>query len=415
MAEPPSSTTHSAAPAQVDGGFGAVFAPPSGPGVIPFPSESADAIPDLDQFTQEIRFASNLGGAFEWLAGVFFFNEELTAETFSYTSLAPGNPQEGYSFQTQEADSWAVFASADFEPAEKWKLRGGLRYTQDEKTLSAERPQALFFNVPTIAPVTASTDDSNVSWDLSATYMVNPTLNLYGRLATGFRAPSIQGRILFAPDTEGGTNPATDGLSVADTEEIFSVEAGFKSEPVPNRLRINGTVYRFEVDGQQITAVGGEFNVATLLNADKPQGYGVEADINWAPNRSWLLTFGGSYNHTEIDDPDLAITPCGGGCVVLDPIGPNGALVDGNPLPHAPEWTFNGIIDYRKPYAAGSFIGSLDWMPNVEGLEWFLDKVWPRATRQFPQLEHHLADQPNAEVLGQSSHRLCRSKLFCTA
>ncbi|MBO0186181.1 hypothetical protein J0683_25285, partial [Vibrio parahaemolyticus] len=25
----------------IDGGFGAVFAPPSGPGVIPFPSESA--------------------------------------------------------------------------------------------------------------------------------------------------------------------------------------------------------------------------------------------------------------------------------------------------------------------------------------------------------------------------------------
>ncbi|HEU4523221.1 MAG TPA: TonB-dependent receptor [Thermoanaerobaculia bacterium] len=345
----------------IDGGFGAVFAPPSGPGVIAFPSESADAIPDLDQLTQEIRFASNLGGAFEWLAGLFFFSEELTAETFSYTSLAPGNPQEGYSFQTQDADSWAVFASADFEPADRWKLKGGLRFTHDEKTLSAERPQALFFNVPTIAPVTASTDDDNVSWDLSATFAVTPMLNLYGRIATGFRAPSIQGRILFAPDVEGGTNPATDGLSVADTEEIFSTEVGFKSEIIPNRLRVNGTVYRFEVDGQQITAVGGEFNVATLLNADKTEGYGLETDINWAPSRNWMITFGGSYNHTEIKDPGLAITPCGGGCTVIDPIGPNGALVNGNPLPHAPEWTFNGILDYRRPYATGSFIGSVDF------------------------------------------------------
>ena len=43
----------------IDGGFGAVFAPPSGPGFIPFPSESADGMPKLHQFTQELRLASN--------------------------------------------------------------------------------------------------------------------------------------------------------------------------------------------------------------------------------------------------------------------------------------------------------------------------------------------------------------------
>src|SRR5690606_33614273 len=30
----------------IDGGYGAVFAPPYGPGFIPFPSESADGIPN---------------------------------------------------------------------------------------------------------------------------------------------------------------------------------------------------------------------------------------------------------------------------------------------------------------------------------------------------------------------------------
>ncbi|HUP44331.1 MAG TPA: TonB-dependent receptor, partial [Thermoanaerobaculia bacterium] len=345
----------------IDGGFGAVFAPPSGPGIIAFPSESADGIPDLDQFTQEVRFASNLGGAFEWLAGVFYFDEDLRAETFSYASFELGNPQDGYAFQRQNAESYAVFASVDVSPNDRWKLKSGLRYTHEEKTLSAERPMPLFFNTATIAPVTASTDDDNVSWDLSTTWMLSPQVNLYGRLATGFRAPSIQGRILFAPDSEGGTNPATDGLSVADTEEIVSAEVGFKSELLQRRLRINGTVYRFEVDGQQITAVGGEYNVATLLNADKTEGHGVEVDINYAPNRNWLMTLGASYNHTEIKDPGLAVTRCGGGCIMLDPIGPNGVLVDGNPLPHAPEWTFNGILDYRRPVAAGNFTASADF------------------------------------------------------
>ncbi|MEM7574295.1 MAG: glycosyltransferase family 4 protein [Bacteroidota bacterium] len=38
-----------------------------------------------------------------------------------------------------------------------------------------------------------------------------------------------------------------------------------------------------------------------------------------------------------------------------------------------------------------SFIGSLDWMPNLEGLQWFLNRVWPDVHRAFPELEFHVA------------------------
>ena len=38
-----------------------------------------------------------------------------------------------------------------------------------------------------------------------------------------------------------------------------------------------------------------------------------------------------------------------------------------------------------------SFIGSLDWMPNIEGLNWFLDQVWPHINTIFPELKLHIA------------------------
>lgn len=38
-----------------------------------------------------------------------------------------------------------------------------------------------------------------------------------------------------------------------------------------------------------------------------------------------------------------------------------------------------------------SFIGSLDWMPNIEGLNWFLDHVWPHVNEIFPKLKLHVA------------------------
>jgi len=344
----------------IDGGFGAVFAPPSGPGFIPFPSETADGLPNIEQFTQELRIASNPGDRVNWLAGLYYFDESLQADTFSFNSLA-GNEQDGYAFQKQDSTSWAAFGNVNVQASDRWKLQAGLRYTEDKRDFAAERPDPTF-QTPTVEPIVRNTDVTDLSWDASATYTVNPNVNVYGRVATSFRAPSIQGRILFCPDFEGGTNPETNCVSVADKEKIISTELGIKSELMDRRLRLFLTGYVYEVDGQQLVAVGGEFNTSTLLNADTTNGYGFEADIEIAPVDEWLFKLGLSYNKTEIDDPNLEVGPCGGGCTVLDPVGPKGGvLVDGNSLPHAPEWIFNGIVDYRKPVGNGLIIGTLDW------------------------------------------------------
>ena len=37
------------------------------------------------------------------------------------------------------------------------------------------------------------------------------------------------------------------------------------------------------------------------------------------------------------------------------------------------------------------FIGALDWMPNVEGLEWFLKNVWGKIHSQFPNVKFYIA------------------------
>jgi glycosyltransferase involved in cell wall biosynthesis len=36
-------------------------------------------------------------------------------------------------------------------------------------------------------------------------------------------------------------------------------------------------------------------------------------------------------------------------------------------------------------------IGSMDWMPNVEGVEWLLDHVWPKVIKQVPSAKLYLA------------------------
>lgn len=45
---------------------------------------------------------------------------------------------------------------------------------------------------------------------------------------------------------------------------------------------------------------------------------------------------------------------------------------------------------FHRPLSL-SFIGSLDWMPNQEGLKWFLDSVWlPVLAPRFPELTFHI-------------------------
>jgi glycosyltransferase involved in cell wall biosynthesis len=57
-------------------------------------------------------------------------------------------------------------------------------------------------------------------------------------------------------------------------------------------------------------------------------------------------------------------------------------------------------------------LGALDWLPNQEGLLWFLDKVWPEVQRQHPGTSFYIAgrnapefisriNQPGVEFLGE--------------
>ena len=44
-----------------------------------------------------------------------------------------------------------------------------------------------------------------------------------------------------------------------------------------------------------------------------------------------------------------------------EPIGPKGALVNGNHLPHALEWIFNRICSFQSSPVSKGIFGSLDW------------------------------------------------------
>ena len=334
----------------IDGGYGASFAPPFGPGFIPFPSESADGMPFHRQITEEVHLSSKDTGPLDWIVGAYYFNENITIDSFDYNTLA-GSTQDGYARQQQFNISTALFGALGYQITDTFKLKGGVRFTQDDKDYVAERFVSPFGAPPT-GPIYESPSYDHTNWDLSGVWSATPTTDLYARVATGFRAPAIQGRLLFG-----------DTVSVAKAETVTSGEIGIKSRMFDNRASISFDLFDYEMKNQQLTAVGGTANFNRLVNANKTNGHGFELDAQAYLTDRLMVTFGTSYNDTKIDDPNLAIQPCGSGCTVLDPPGPTAGtvLIDGNPLPQAPKWISNLTARYGIPVGEGEWFVYTDW------------------------------------------------------
>ena len=271
--------------------------------------------------------------------------------------------QNGYAIQEQDTSAWALFGSFDYTVSDDLKVTAGLRYSDDEKDFYAKRTQSPV-GAADFKEVWANPSDSHVSWDLSATYKLTDDVNLFGRIANGFRAPSVQGRILSG-----------DEVTVADSETTNSIEAGIKSDVLDGSGRVNATVFYYQMNDQQLTAVGGGSNFNRLVNADKTTGYGFELDTEWVLTDELNATFNLSYNNTELQDDELAVAVCGQ-CTVTDPtymvegsFGPEPrAILDGNSLPHAPEWIANATLRYTKETENGEFFvyGDMSYRSEID-------------------------------------------------
>lgn len=365
-------TTETSSRGDIDGGaIGPNGFVPSGP--FRFPSDTQGGIDDLTQTTHEARFAYDEGGPLRAQTGVFFFDEEVTITSLAFA----GDFNFSGATRSQDSQSIGLFGSLSYDVSEQLTVSGGLRYTDDEKDFTATRIVGT-----ALGPLTENVSDEQFSWDVSATYAVNDDVNLYGRVARGYRGPSVQGRIVFG-----------DTLSVADSETVISYEAGAKTELLDNRVRLNGNVFYYEISDQQLTVVGGQMNTVQLINADKGEAYGFEADLEAVVTENLLVTAGLSYNNTEIKDDQLLSPGCGGAiCTVLDPavtIGTDTFFnVSGNSFPNAPEWIANATARYSIPIESGELYAFTDWAYKgdtnfflYESVEFFQEGYWEGGLR----------------------------------
>ena len=215
----------------IDGGYGpgVIVNPsvPSGPGF--FRSGGGDrrlTCPHHYQLSQEFRVISNRSGPLQGQAGIFLFDENVASNNLNYNIT--GATIENSTISQQKNDAEAAFASLEYAFTSMLKLRGGLRYTLDHKSFDV-----LSTDVPggSAAAAHASASASKLTWEIGPSLKLSPDVNLYARVATGFRAPS------FGAPASG---PPPLPIQVAHSEDNISYEsASRRSCPTIGRPRLS--------------------------------------------------------------------------------------------------------------------------------------------------------------------------------
>jgi iron complex outermembrane receptor protein len=285
-----------------------------------------DATRDDDRKTwqQELRFASDLGGSFDFVAGVFHQQDDTdfcVNQLLGFLDLTGGplpfgawNDTPYILCNAQKAKSTAVFAEGTFKATDKLTITAGGRYTWERKTWRGRQQafiptlgggfdlsltlnntlDASVYNFPA-GVVTVKSRDNLPTYRISASYEATDDVFLYATYSHGFKGGGFNDQIGgFAPF---GTDLDAFAEAAAATrpEKADSYEIGLKSEFLNNRARFNITGFWVDYTDLQkqivvpITVNGQPNQVTRFFNAASARVKGIEAEATIIPAKGLTL------------------------------------------------------------------------------------------------------------------------------
>ncbi len=291
---------------------------------------------DQDQFSQEFTLASNFDGPFNFLAGVYYFTEDLVFDSVFVTP----------STLSADTESVSVFGNGSYEFSDRLTLTAGLRYTDETKDFSG-------LNLASNLGRTASADFEDLSYSASLDYQFTDAIMGYVKYATGFKSGG------WSPDCFG---PAACYLPV-DEENLDSFEVGVRSDLFDDRLRFNATYFFNNYEGLQIGAtVPGVGFTRFNVNETEIQGLEFETTLKVTDRFEINANLGlldGEYTDVTLSQAGGLTNQgaaCPGGVVTI-------ACALGLELKNAPEYKGAVGAIYRMPFAEGeiSFGGNIQF------------------------------------------------------
>ncbi|MBW6525239.1 TonB-dependent receptor [Sphingomonas sp. RHCKR7] len=301
----------------------------------------------VNQFTQELRFASNGDGPFQWLFGGFYAHTdrkyEQTLPTPGYDAFTDATLGAGRSTAVRngfEPDSpynaaipytlkqLAIFSELNYDLSERLTATAGLRYYafNEERTF---RSGGLFTNLDDNRDRTAS-EGFNPRFLLK--YELSEAITLNAQAAKGFRLGGVNDP-LNLPLCRPGDAATFGGFPRYDDESLWNYEGGIKVQA--GALRFNAAGFYTDISNLQVTADAGSCSSRVVFNVEKAHTVGAEFELAATPMVGFDLSLSGSVVQAKFDST-LAR--------------PDGSVIegirDGNRLPSVPRFQMAGSATY---------------------------------------------------------------------
>lgn len=286
-------------------------------------------------FSQELRLTSAQGGPYDYVAGLYYLDENVRANRHTAVVPSPAEDLGILDVAKVGTRSYAAFGNLNYDFSSQWTVGAGLRYTIDRKdanfTQSVNVPLGFQSDFTQFNGVRRS--DKQVSGDVTLTWKPAQDLLAYGTVRKGFKSGGFQTDIIdFSDVASFSFRPET----------AVTYELGLKTEALQRRIRLNAAVFDTEYKDMQVSQlVGLGF---TTNNAGKSRIRGVELEIDYAPLERLTLGLNGGW----LDAKYLQFPNC-------DPLG-LGTDCSGNRLQFTPRWNVSSTVDYRVPISFGSLV-----------------------------------------------------------
>jgi iron complex outermembrane receptor protein len=339
-----------------------------------------------DQYSQELRIASNGDTAFSYVAGLYYFHQKITGRPISiYGPLAaywligpttganatpvPGNLLDGYGQDGHtrfSTDSYAAFAEANYKLTDRLTVTGGLRYTQEKKSgdyettvsggLDTAVPALVNAKLSILRPqsYSAKDKDGSLSGRANISYKFGDDLFAYVSGARGFKS----GGINMSGLPLDALNQPVLSTAVVKPERNTTYEAGIKTSLLDRHLLFNLTGYYTQVRNFQATIVDSTQTVALrgyLSNIPEVTVKGVEADAIVSPLPG--LTIRGSIAYAHGEYSDYPAGPCP---LELQSAATTACNLTGKRLAGLPRWTETLNADWTAPIGGGAIVFHAD-------------------------------------------------------
>jgi iron complex outermembrane receptor protein len=308
---------------------------------------------DRDTTQVEVRVGSNLDGAINFTAGVFYQEDDTEFCVMQYVGFLDGffvgtppdfwNENPRVLCNKQDAEAKALYVDGTWDVNDRLHITAGLRYT-DEKKAWAGRPMALALDgVPLVDILDEPLDGVDFNrFPEGVVYNKNSWSEPTYRLIFGYDfSEDLFGFFGYSRGFKSGgyndqlgtqLNPITDLAAQPTEPEIAnSFEGGIKSTFAGGAATIAINAYYVEyTDAQRtfnVTFEGGG-QETLFFNAAEMTVKGIEAEGAWAVNDAFTLKYNVSYMDAKFDKFEADTNYDG----VID------VDLSGKPVTRAPKW-----------------------------------------------------------------------------